>query len=104
MNHRIGKPRKWVCYNHSLTDGILEDAEILFHYYWESRKMGFYCCYDAIPLELLRNLITSCEQRLRGLTSSLERRSEIALTEAEKRYCEMEGINPAEFLMSKGAK
>lgn len=107
-NQFTGKPRHWVCMSHTPIDGMLEAIEALFTNSYRNglngSRNGLGTCggldpktADAVAesFESLAGCIRKCQK------AESEARSEVELTPEAQRYCELEGIDPKEFLERK---
>jgi hypothetical protein len=92
LNEYTGKPRKFICYHNLHADGIIKIGEAMSVF--NTPREGYR--YDIIPLDICQKLVKSLELYAGGLRMSIGRRN--PLTESETRYCELEGIDQAEFL------
>lgn len=92
LNETTGKPRKWICYNHSAIDSRLQEVEVCYFY---GRGPGG--IWMNLPLDLLLNMTDSAERRAVYMRRVANERQGAQLTESELRYCELEGIKPEDY-------
>lgn len=111
INPNTGKPRKWICLNHSGIDYALEIEEAIYHYAYlagklkDAGKIAQASPYYAMPLGLLRRMIDEREGNLLYMATAYKERLDavVTFTEAEARYCEAEGIPKEDYLARKAA-
>ncbi len=94
-NSITGEPRRWICHNLSSYDSVLQALEVIW---FAGTKRGR---QKAISLQTWQRIIETLECSVQWARRSCAERYPVQLTRAELRYCDLEGINPADFLKAK---
>jgi hypothetical protein len=98
-NRLTERPRRWVCYDHNRIDEMLEFAEAAF----DHRKSNVYA--ETMSKELLKSFIHHYGTLLKLFKNTLKARnrpvSQDVMSDAEIRYCRLEGIKLKDFLEQK---
>ena len=100
-NQYTGKPRHWVCYNNGCFDDYLEAIEAL--YTGTDKLLGG--GLDSKTADEIAERFEGIATHLRESSEAKSKaKGEVDLSPEEQRYCELEGIDPKEFLERKRSK
>lgn len=102
VNQYTGRERKWVCGNCRRVDELLEFVETFYAAWY--RGMGCGGAYMVMPNEALKEFSDTLGRMAKGMANALAQKEGTALTESELRYCELEGIEPGDYLKAKEAR